>query len=65
MYFHDNRQEFQLVQGSAWQDPIAKGKEAQWSWLIFKEIPVSEKKIKGGSTLLTGRQGSITQGQHE
>lgn len=29
MYFHDKRQQFQFVQGSAWQDLTGESKEAQ------------------------------------
>ena len=46
MCFHDKRQQFQFVQGSAWQDVTGGSKGAQGSWLIFKENLLNVKKKK-------------------
>lgn len=43
MYFHDKRQQFQFVHGSAWQDLMGESKEAQGSWLVVKEILLKVK----------------------
>lgn len=62
MYFHDKTQQFQFAQGSAWQDLTGESKEAQGSWLIFKEILLKVKKyfapLRGKSRqLYTGTAG--------